>query len=133
MRAISQKRARSPDPGRSLGERREAYRRALVGGTIPFIRRIDHELAVVVADLVQRALPERGAGDGVLAERELHGLEELGVGQRRDHLLRGLGLRHRAVMGGFVLVPLAVSMKRRLMPATCTSWSPKLEISGVGL
>jgi len=36
-------------------------------------------------------------------------------------------------MGGFVLVPLAVSMKRRLMPATCTSWSPKLEISGVGL
>ena len=75
MRAISQKRARSPDPGRSLGERREAYRRALVGGTIPFIRRIDHELAVVVADLVQRALPERGAGDGAVAERELHGLE----------------------------------------------------------
>src|SRR6058998_4037290 len=67
---------------------------------------IDHELTVVVADLVQRALPERGAGDGAVTERELHGLEELGVSQRRDHLLRALerllqqagdlGLRHRA-------------------------------------
>src|SRR5262245_63193231 len=32
-----------------------------------------------------------------------------------------------------VLVPLAVSTKRWTMPATCTSCSPKLEISGVGL
>src|SRR5881397_3981367 len=51
---------------------------------------IDHELAVVVADLVQRSLPERGAGDGAVAERELHGLEALGVGQRRNHLLGAL-------------------------------------------
>src|SRR6267142_1675591 len=54
----------------------------------PVHPQVDHELAVVVADLVQRALPERGAGDGAVAEGKLHGLEELGVGQRRDHLLR---------------------------------------------
>src|SRR4029453_187615 len=43
---------------------------------------IDDELTVVVADLEQRALPERGAGDRAVAERELDGLEELGVRQR---------------------------------------------------
>src|SRR5439155_1542800 len=41
----------------------------------PVHPQIDHELAVVVADLVQRALPERGAGDRAVAERELHGAE----------------------------------------------------------
>jgi hypothetical protein len=37
------------------------------------------------------------------------------------------------VIGGFRLGVLAVSMKRWVMPAMCTSWSPKLATSGVGV
>ena len=54
---------------------------------------------MVVADLAQRSLPERGAGDRAVAERELHGLEELGVNQRRDLLLHASGQQARRGVG----------------------------------
>src|SRR2546429_9791677 len=73
--------------------------------------KVDDELAVVIADLVQGTLPVRVARDHAVPERKLHGLEQLGVAQLRDAVLAALerlleqgddlGLAHRAVMRGF--------------------------------
>ena len=87
---------------------------------------------MVVADLVQRSLPERGAGDRAVAERELHGLEWASIsGVICSCALWNVFFRRRMTSAfaiapwwtASVLVPLALSMKRWVMPATSTSWS----------
>src|SRR5687768_17798863 len=47
--------------------------------------KIDHELTVVVADLVQRTLPVREAGDGAVPERKLHGLDRKSTRLNSSH------------------------------------------------
>src|SRR5512144_16018 len=51
---------------------------------------IHHELAMVIAKLVERTQPVREAGKHPVAEWKLHLLEQLGIRERRDRLLSRL-------------------------------------------